>query len=100
MEKNAQIGIGTLVASCVFVAISFFTTGAFIMISISPFFNHYYAGIFLILGGIFLAKFHRKNKIELDQAATSKPGTGLGASVLHVPFELRKSRIIGKNENL
>jgi hypothetical protein len=66
MEKNVQIGIGTIVTSCIFIVISFLTIGAFVMVSISPFFNHYYAAIFLILGGMFLAKFHRKNKVGLD----------------------------------
>ena len=102
MEKTCEIckiSFGTVVSSFAFVVISFFTTGAFLMVTISPFFNHYYAGVFLILGGMFLLKFHRKKKVELEQTTPSKRGYGMGAGVLHEPFEMRKSRILNENQN-
>ena len=69
------------------------------MISISPFFNSYYATVFLILGAIFLNKFFKKNKVELD-GNTRAQNMGVGSGILHIPFDLRKSRILSEKDNI
>lgn len=88
---------GAVVGALAGFTVSVLCISTFTMVSISAFFSTYFAAIFTFLGALFLFKFHRKNKVGGDSLKEQR--YGIGAEVLHVPFDLRQSVLLDAHQN-